>query len=337
MDFEAELTRLAEPIEVEPPCGQSLDATQTLAALDALQVFGRLTPPESEPDWRGLRSTCLTVLGSTKDLRVLAHLTAAVIRVDSLSSALRMFPLVSMWLERYWDEVHPRLEEDAIMRRNALAFFADRVAIVEAIRRVPIVTDPRLGSYSLRDFDVASGTRAQSDRQATPVSAERIHSALAAADPESLAGIFELALAAGSALERVEEIMLGRGGGSGAMPKLDSIVQVLQRIRQMLSPHVPQRSDDADTGPALAVGIVENSEEKAASTEVGSVRSRQDVLRAFDAVLGYYRNMEPASPVPVIVERAKRLVPMSFLEVIAEMAPEALEPAKKAAGLRGPA
>jgi type VI secretion system protein ImpA len=48
----------------------------------------------------------------------------------------------------------------------------------------------------------------------------------------------------------------------------------------------------------------------------------------------YYRNSEPGSLVPVIAERAKRLVSMSFIEALAEIAPEVLEPVKKAAGVR---
>jgi predicted component of type VI protein secretion system len=48
----------------------------------------------------------------------------------------------------------------------------------------------------------------------------------------------------------------------------------------------------------------------------------------------YYRNSEPGSLVLVIAERAKRLVSMSFIEALAEIAPEVLEPVKKAAGVR---
>jgi type VI secretion system protein ImpA len=326
VNLESELTRLEEPIEHENACGKSLDDTQTLAALDSQRIFGRLTPADSEPDWSALRSACLAALGDSKDLRVLAYLTAAVIRVDTLADALRMLPLISTWLTRYWDEVYPRIDDDAIMRRNSLAFFADRVGIVDALRRAPIVRNPQLGAFSLRDFDVATGVVAQSDPEARTVSKDQINAALRAAEPELLHTLSELTAAASSALKSVETIMLSRGGGTDAVPNLDSLVQTLQRLQQMLAPHLARRPD--------AAAIDSQAVSPSRAPEVGAITSRQDVVRAFDAVMTYYRNSEPGSLVPVIAERAKRLVSMSFIEALAEIAPEVLEPVKKAAGVR---
>jgi type VI secretion system protein ImpA len=328
VDFESELAWLTEPIESEHTCGKSLDETQVLAALDSHRIFGRLTPPESEPDWHALRSACLAALADSKDLRVLAHLTAAVIRVDILSDALRMFPLISTWLTRYWDEVYPRIDDDAIMRRNALTFFADRVGVVDALRRAPIVKDPQLGPFSVRDFEVASGAAAQSDPSARTVTTDQINAALTAAEPESLRQLEALASAASSALESVESTMFTRGGGSDAVPKLDPLTQTLQRLRQILAPHVARQPDATSTAAESRAGS------RSRAPEVGAITSRQDVVRALDAVVTYYRNSEPGSLVPVIAERAKRLVSMSFIEALAEIAPEALEPVKKAAGVR---
>jgi type VI secretion system protein ImpA len=67
---------------------------------------------------------------------------------------------------------------------------------------------------------------------------------------------------------------------------------------------------------------------------VGAIRSRQDATRALDAVAQFFRTNEPSSPIPLLIERAKRLVAKDFLEVLAELAPEALAPAKAASGVR---
>jgi type VI secretion system protein ImpA len=328
VDLEADLAWLTEPIGPDDACGKSLDDTQALAALDSQRIFGRLTAPESEPDWRGLRAACLAALADSKDLRVLAHLTAAVIRVDTLANALRIFPLISTWLSRYWDEVYPRIDDDAIMRRNALTFFSDRVGVVDAFRRAPIITDPQLGSFSLRDIDIAHGAMAQPDPDARTFTADEINAALAAADLESLATLSELASAASSALENVEATMLARGGGSVAVPKLDSIEQTVRRLHQVLAPHtsrVPVEAPREAAGSAPGV---------ARAADVGSISSRQDVVRALDAIVSYYRQSEPGSLVPLLAERAKRLVPMNFIEALAELAPEVLDPVKRAVGVR---
>jgi type VI secretion system protein ImpA len=330
VDLESELTRFAEPIEPGNACGKSLEDTQVLAALEAYRIFGRLTPPESEPDWRALRSACVAALGDSKDLRVLAHLVAAVLRIDGLVDALRVLPVAGMWLTRYWGEVYPRIEDDAITRRNALALFADRVGVVDALRRAPIITNPQLGSFSLRDFDIAAGLLTPSGADTKPATTEQIAAALSAADIAALTEISQLASGAAAAFESVEETMRTRGGGIDAVPKLDLIVQALHRIHQVLEPSVAARTQVvpgvADPLPAGAT----------TAAEVGTITSRQDVVRALDAVMNYYRRHEPSSLVPVLAERARRLVPMSFLETLAEIAPEALEPAKKAVGAREP-
>src|SRR5262249_55433489 len=43
----------------------------------------------------------------------------------------------------------------------------------------------------------------------------------------------------------------------------------------------------------------------------------------------------PSSPIPLFVERAKHLVAKDFLEVLADIAPDALAVAKSAGGLKG--
>jgi type VI secretion system protein ImpA len=337
VDFVAQLSRLAEPIAVGSACGSSLDDTQALAALEAYRVFGRIKAAGDEADWRAIRAASLDALADSKDLRVLAHLAAATLRSDALPDALRVILLADTWLAQYWVEVYPRLDDDAIARRNALMFFADRLGIVDPLRRTPVVKDARLGSFSVRDFEIANGLLAAIDPDAKAISNDSIKSALLAADPRTLTDLSDLALAAANALQRIEAVMLERGGGSNAVPKLDALLQVLQRMQQMLAPYVLQPADPAvsDVGESSSAGAVDGGTAPKAQ-EVATIASRQDVLRALDAVMSYYRSNEPGSLVPMLAERAKRLVSMSFFEALAEVAPEVVDPVKKAVGVRDP-
>jgi type VI secretion system protein ImpA len=335
VDFVAQLSRLAEPIAVGNACGSALDDTQALAALEAYRVFGRIKAAGDEPDWRAIRAASLDALADSKDLRVLAHLAAATLRSDPLPDALRVILLADTWLAQYWAEVYPRLDDDAVARRNALMFFADRLGIVDPLRRTAVVKDARLGSFSVRDFEIANGLLAATDPNAKPISNDSIKSALSAADPRALTDLSDLALAAGGALQRIEAVMLERGGGSNAVPKLDALLQVLQRMQQMLAPYVLQPAEPAasDVGESSSVG---SNGTVSKAQEVGTIASRQDVLRALDAVMSYYRSNEPGSLVPMLAERTKRLVSMNFLEALAEVAPEVVDPVKKAVGVRDP-
>jgi type VI secretion system protein ImpA len=51
-------------------------------------------------------------------------------------------------------------------------------------------------------------------------------------------------------------------------------------------------------------------------------------------VAAFFRKSEPSSPVPLFIERAKRLVAKDFLEVLADVAPDAVSQAKAASGIR---
>lgn len=331
MDFESELARLAEPVASDAPCGKSLEDTPTLAAFDAQRIFGLLTAPQSEPDWRALRAAALSALAQSKDLRILAHFAAAALRTDALTDALRIFSIAQIWLERYWDEVFPRIDSDAIMRKNALGDFADRVAIIDALRRMPLLAHPQLGSLSLRDIDIATGVQPNPDPDTEPRSENEITAMFKDADPQPLARLAQLAAAAHRSLGAVQEIMRARGGSSSAVPQLEALFAQLARIQQIVGPRIAEMSDPvSDAGQAIGEGAVETTDAKT----VGAVRSRQDAIRALDAVANYFRRNEPTSPVPLLVERAKRMVSMDFLEVIADLAPETLEAARKAAGVR---
>ena len=62
-----------------------------------------------------------------------------------------------------------------------------------------------------------------------------------------------------------------------------------------------------------------------AAAITGDVASRDDVIRMIDKILAYYQRYEPSSPVPMLLERAKRLAPMSFMEVMENLAPDSLQ------------
>jgi type VI secretion system protein ImpA len=328
-EFEGQLARLAQPIEGEGPCGVSPEGTPDLIALEAQRVFGLLTPPDAQFDWRQLQTRSYQVLGQSKDFRALAHYTAAVLRTGTLDEALRLIALIEPWLTRYWDEVYPRLEEDAIGRRNALNCFADRVAIIDALRRLPLVVHPQLGAFSLRDIDIATGAQPNPDPDREPRTETEVHTAFEAADLAQLRGLYEHALLAAQALNVAQEIMRERCGHAG-VPDLEPLARQLLRIQQAAFARIGDES-------ANSAGVTSPTGDVAQPTQSqytnGAIQSRQDAVRALEAAANYFRRNEPGSPIPLLVERAKRMVSMDFLELLADLAPEALEQARKATGV----
>ena len=320
---------LAEPVAADSPCGASLDGTPALTELDAQRMFGLLTAPGIEPEWRTLQTLAVSALKTSRHLRALAYLVAARLRTGTLAEALPLFVLIHTWLARHWDEVHPRLDEDALERRNALNCFSDRVAIVDALRRLPLVTHPQLGAFSLRDIDIATGAQPNPEPDREPRSAQEVEAALAAAERTTVIQLRKSTDEAHAALLAAQEIMRTRAG-EAAVPQFDALVAQLARIQKLLIVRTAEGA--ADDGPAASPAS--DAGAPSAAVVVGSIRSRQDAVRALEAVAEYFRRNEPSSPVPLIVERAKRMVAMDFLAVLADLAPDALEQARRATGAR---
>ena len=66
---------------------------------------------------------------------------------------------------------------------------------------------------------------------------------------------------------------------------------------------------------------------------MGAIKSPNDVLRAMDLINEYYARNEPSSPVPLFVNRAKRLVSADFMTIMNDMATTGMEEVRAISGL----
>ena len=56
----------------------------------------------------------------------------------------------------------------------------------------------------------------------------------------------------------------------------------------------------------------------------GDISSRDDVVRILDKICEYFRRNEPSSPVPLLLQRAKRLVAKDFMDILKDLTPDAV-------------
>lgn len=323
MSGEWEGKELLQPITPDQPCGQNLEDTPLLASFDAFRLFGQAAPFDPTPEWAEIRDTATEALGKSKDLRLLAHLGTALLRTDGLPAFAQTLTIASEWLTNYWGQVYPLVDEDAILRRNALNCFADQMAVVDGLRRVPLVNGGQHGRFSLRDLDIASG---QVPPSATdkPVDEAQIHAAFASVPLEELTRTQQCAAGALATLKQIDATMR-ETAGTNAAPTFDPLSAQLTKIDRTLRAQLAARPDGTG-GEGVEPGV--------GTAAVGAIRSRQDAIRALDAVAQFFRQTEPSSPIPLVVDRAKRLVSKDFLEVLKEIAPDALAQARAAGGLR---
>ncbi len=326
---------LCEPISADAPCGVDLEDTQLLASFDAFRVFGSDTPLRSDLDWREIRDQSLDALGKSRDLRLLAHLAAATLRVDGLKGFCALITVVERWLTEQWALVFPRVDEDAVLRKNALNCFSDRMAVVDPLRRTPIATHRQLGAFSLRDVELATGQLSPTEADKEIPDPAQIEATLAASPVEELASLAQDIATASAALKKTTAAMQEHAGLQSA-PDFEPLLRPLARIHTKLTEHLATRAPEgpAQQAPDLSpAGLAAPA--TAATAAVGEIASRQDAIRAMDAICSFFRKNEPSSPVPLLLDRAKRLVSKSFLEVLEDIAPESLTQVRQLGGIKG--
>ncbi len=324
-----EITSLSEPVSAEAPCGADLEDTQLLAGFDTYRLFGSDIPLAADTEWREIRDKSLEALATSHDFRLLAHLAAAVVRLEGLIPFCTVLTVADRWLGENWDLVFPRIDEDAILRRNALNSFADRMAIVDAVRRTPVLAHRQLGSFSLRDLELATGQLTAAETDANAPNSAQIEAIIAGADPAELAALADGLRAGMGALRNMVTTMQTRAGFESA-PDFDPLLRPMSRIDKLLQDHAP-----AAAGAGTAAGSDPDGGSPAMATSLATeVNSRQDAIRALEAISAWFRAHEPSSPVPLLLDRAKRLVSKNFMEVLADIAPDGVIQARLIGGIQ---
>jgi type VI secretion system protein ImpA len=337
---------LLEPVTAEEPCGKNLEDTETLASIDAYQIFGQTTlepsndgdgaPARKEvrksdrpPDWERIREEALAALRTSKDLRLLAHLGAASLRLEGIPAFVETLTIASSWLQSYWSQVYPLVDEDAIFRQNALNCFSDPVAVIDGLRRAPLVNHRQHGRFSVRDLDIAAGQVAAVVDEGRPDEGQ-INAAFAATPIEELKSLQSTLAGALTAIGAIDGAMRD-AAGSELAPNFEGLSAQFKKMAAAVRAQVGVHPNGG-----VEQGQGEPGEPPQGSTvvAVGAIKSRQDAIRALDAAAEFFRRNEPSSPIPLFLERAKRLVSKDFLEVLADIAPDALPQAKAAGGVR---
>jgi type VI secretion system protein ImpA len=364
---------LLEQVGPDAPCGDDLSYDPAFMELERLvqgSPQDRIVGPDvaaEGPDWRVVRQRASALLGRTKDLRVAVQWTKALLHTDGWEGLREGTRLLHDLLVRYWDDIHPQLDPDfdfnPIMRTNALRELNDRQAVLNPVRNVPVVSLSGLGSFSLRDIALATGEIAAM-QGATRPDMSKIDAAFDNAPIEAMQVTEQSVRGAIENVLRIESY-LGEKVGAFHTVSFDELTVLLRQAHRLLVERMARRvpppatndgnGNDSGHGDHPATGSagqpmmphaapaqprsdasMHTPHMNAGSTQrfvAGEIRSREDVIRTLDALCDYYERHEPGSPVPMLLRRAQRLVPMSFVDIMRDLAPDAMSDIEK---IRGP-
>jgi type VI secretion system protein ImpA len=344
-----DLEALLHPAPSEPPSGPNLQYTTEFSNLERAAAgrperqVGGLVVAAEPPEWRAVVQASCPLLTASKDIRVAITLARALIEVDGFGGLADGLTLVRRLVAQYWDTFHPQLDaedaNDPTSRVNAMGALTHR-DMIQAIRGAPLITSKTFGSVTLRAIDAASArptpakaAAAGPDGKAAPESASAptlttIEAAFQQVQEGVLADASATLHRCSQEVRMLAEAWAERLPSSG--PDFTELRKVIYQAEQAIKTRLdPRQAEEANRpaaeGPAAAA-------DAAPTMPRGEVRSRDDVLRAIDAICAYYAKAEPSSPVPLLLQRSRRLVTMSFTDILKEMLPEAIPNLQKISG-----
>lgn len=338
------------PVSADKPCGPDLSYDQAFLDLDTL-VAGK---PETQfsaaepPDWKDVMKAVTALMGRTKHLRLVITFAAAALRLEGLAGFRDSITVLKAWVDQYWPTLYPALDpeddNDPTERINIIASLnipmgsgGDTLKFIETLRTTPICQSVQMGRYSLADIALSQSGQESTKEKPVPTSTQ-IDAAFRDTKPELLTAWHT---AVSETIELVKGLSdaMGTAVGSHRAPDFDPLIAVLKEMRKYLTPFlpameiaVPESAPVEEAAVEAAPAAVAAAPRKVAAP--GTISSREDVVKAIDLICLYYSQSEPSSPVPLLLQRAKRLVQLDFIGILEDLSPEVVAQINALAGIK---
>jgi type VI secretion system protein ImpA len=306
-------------LEYDP---ESLELEQT-AGTPASQ-FG----PGEPPNWPRMLELSESLLSRTRDLRVAMRWGRAKLNLDGVAALPAVLALLHGLLDQFWDDLHPLPDADdpnALARLSVIGGLDKLDSLLGDIRNARLSDDRRLEGLRVRDVEVALSKLAARPGEASHTQAEI---ARMMADQAAAADALRTqADASLSALEQLEALM-SRRFSADSVVDLTTVRAMLSGIKSVLP------ASRAGDEPEVAAGDEQRSTSPLrAAAGVHSIESRQDAVRAIELVCAYLERSEPTNPAQMLLRRAARVIDKDFLQLVRELAPDAVRDVARIMGV----
>ncbi|MES2297917.1 MAG: type VI secretion system protein TssA [Pseudomonadota bacterium] len=339
-----DIDALLVEVDAAAVCGPNLEYDPDFLALEQAILgkpevqYGDTITPAVPPEWKVVKRLASELLARSRDLRLAMPLLRSLLALHGIGGMADGLRLIERLLEERWDSVHPQLDPDdgldPMLRINSLATLADSGTVGKELKECAFLNLPGLGPLTLRALEMASG------ELATPEGQERVllsslEASVRDVDQEKITQAAAFLGAAYDSARNIEALLVRHVGSSQAL-NLDALTRNLRRGRDFITSQMSAdtaadgaHETDADAaadaqgdGTPTAAGT--GAPARAQAGISGDIASRADVIRMLDKICSYYQRNEPSSPVPLLLARAKRLVPKNFFEIMEDLAPEGM-------------
>ena len=281
-----------------------------------------------DPDFRDVARRAAAILERCHDLRAALYLTRAETVNRGYPGLADGTGYIRGVLDQFWDTCHPGLDMDdpedmALFRVNTLRGLTETSTTLRAVRRAPLAQSSMFGRLCLADLELIDGEREPAEGE-TPPNPSNVAATFQDTDAGLLAEIAAAARMARDNVRAIEALFDEKVPGRG--PDLSALARLLHKAVQRLNEATGTgEGSEAGTAPDLPAPAGAAPAAAAVASAPGTISNQKDVQRALDRILDYYRIHEPSSPLPILLERAKRLVGADFITIMKDMAPLGVE------------
>jgi type VI secretion system protein ImpA len=341
MDYEQLISKV---VDAENVCGSNLEDDASFqnfffeAEGTPERFDGQNTVPAEHPDWRAIKKQALVFLNTTRDLKLISVLAQSVLNTEGIIKFEQCLNGIVQLLSNQWTSVFPPLDEDEgdpLERISALGHLSDQTFIISILKDTPITVSKVFGKVTLRLIDQAADNSGSKVDGALTLS--QVSAVFNECDKDELTAMFNAINQSKEHLELINSIFIEQAGNNYNV-SIDNVVKTFTHLSSTLEKYanltletevsetVTSTSNEAETEEVKMSSNSQNSNSELSFQSAGlKLSSRQDVERCFDLICAYYTEYEPSSPIPVLINRSKKLVHMEFIDIVKEIMPDALK------------
>lgn len=321
-------SRLLAPVSDDDPTGPDLaydpqryeieQAFETEVSIDASGVEAQA----SDVDWRAIIAKIGEQSARTKDIWLPIYLCRAGARAGDLETVETGAKYLAGLLEAYWPSLHPRLEEYGFQgRKGPCDSLTGSSQFIQPLRRITLIRHPRLGDYSIDDFE-----RFRLGGE-TEEGYGMFRAALEDVSQDGLAEIVQRLNTIEDSLRRVDLTLTANadeGGSTNFRPTYEALGQMRRAVQAfVLNPTAPENGE-----PTAEPDVASPSFSNSAPGLGVRIETRDDVVRALEALGDYYRRREPGHPILTLLQRAREWVGLDFMAILEDIAPGSVDEAR---------
>jgi type VI secretion system protein ImpA len=326
-----DIAALVAPLSDDAPSGPDLSYDNERVEIES--AFERSVSVDSSgdedvTDWRAVIAQITSQSERTRDMWLPVYLMRAAAASKRFDLVVDGAQLLAGLVEERWGDVHPQLDEYGFIGRKTPCESLTRTGeFLGPLSRVPLIEHPRLGRFTGEDLLRFRDQGASAENYGM---FRKVIDDMPADDLQAILADFDGLV---TAIRRLDGVMTANAEGDTAT-NFRPTYDLLDSIRGALVAHVPGAQPEpltqanADDGwPAEASDAASGFGGAAMASGPGfsgAIRSRDEAIRALDAICAYFAAFEPGSPVPLALTRAREWIGLDFMSVLQDIAPNSL-------------